>query len=57
MKTRLQAFVLAAAIAATALTGGIAAAGLAHQGSRAAVPVQVRAPAALPQPSWHEQDD
>ena len=44
MKTRLQAFVLAAA-------------GLAHQGSRAAVPVQVRAPAALPQPSWHEQDD
>ena len=57
MKTRLQAFVLAAAIAATALTGGIAAAGLAHQGSRAAGARTWTGTAALPQPSWHEQDD
>jgi hypothetical protein len=54
MKTRFQAFALAAVLALTALTGSAAALGLSHWGSHAAAaPVVAQAPAAV---SWHEQE-
>jgi hypothetical protein len=55
MKTRFQAFALAAVLALTAITGSAAALGLSHWGSHtaAAAPAVAQAPVAA---SWNEQE-